>query len=369
MTRNLKRAATVLGVAAVTSVGLVACSDSNNAGGNDGADVVVPEGLSGATGTLAAEGASSQKNAMEILGPIYSQAVEGAQFNYTSSGSGAGRKAFIGNQVAFAGSDSPLKEEQVEQAKQRCGGNEAWHLPFVIGPVAIAYNLEGVDDLNLSVDTIAKIFKGEIKKWNDPAIAGENEGVELPDENIGVVYRSDESGTSDNFQKFLKAAAPDVWETEGQEFPQAVGEGAEGSTGVATQVKNIPGGITYVEAGYAKQNDLGVANVDFGSGPVELTDEAVNKTLENLEFKGEGHDMVVNSDALFSQKAEGEYPLILTTYEIVCSAGYDENTANQVKDFLTVALENQDAIAQYGFVPVKGSHHDRLAEAIKAINA
>ncbi|WP_306578246.1 phosphate ABC transporter substrate-binding protein PstS [Corynebacterium cystitidis] len=375
--RNIKRTFAIAGVIAATSAGLVACGDSSSGGDTSSAEgtaeqpsEVNTEGLSGTAGELVGEGASSQANAMDYFGQRYSEAVDGASLAYTASGSGSGRRNFIAGQTAFAGSDSPLSDDQVEPAKERCEGNDAWHLPMVIGPVAIAYNLEGVDELNLSVDSIAKIFKGEITKWNDEQIAAENEGVELPDTNISVVYRTDESGTSDNFQKFLSAATDGYWDTEGQQFPRAVGEGAEGSGGVSTQTSGIDGGITYVESGYAEQQGLGIANIDFGAGPVELNAESVTKALDGLEFAGAGgeHDMVVDAEALFSQDGEGSYPLILTTYEIVCSAGYDEETKNQVKDFLNVVLQSQDStLEQLGFIPVTGSHADRLQAAVDAI--
>lgn len=369
MIRNFKRTASILGVVAVGSAALVACNDSSSDGdtasSGESSSSSAEGGLSGESGELVAEGASSQQNAMEVFGTTYAETVDGASLAYNPTGSGSGRTNFVAGTVDFAGSDSPLAEDQVEPAAERCGGNEAWHLPFVIGPVAIAYNLDGVDTLNLTVPTLISIFNGEITNWNDEAIAAENEGAELPDQEIQVIYRSDESGTSQNFQKFLSTAGE--WEGEGQQFPTTRGSGANGSNGVATEVANNPGAITYVEYGFAKQNSLGVANIDFGSGPVELNSEHVNTALEGLEFKNEGHNMVVDTDALFSQTQEGSYPLILTTYEIVCSAGYDEDVQNRVKDFLTVALDNQDQLAEIGFIPVEGTHHDRLAEAIAAI--
>ena len=169
MIRNFKRTAAILGVVAAGSAALVACGDSDNgsadtdttattaAEGGEGAEGTT-DGLSGTSGQLVAEGASSQQNAMNYFGQKYQEAVSGASLAYNATGSGAGRTNFIGGQVMFAGSDSPLKDDQVEPAAERCGGNEAWHLPFVIGPVAIAYNLEGVEDLNLSVVTVATIF-------------------------------------------------------------------------------------------------------------------------------------------------------------------------------------------------------------------
>ncbi|OEY24366.1 phosphate ABC transporter substrate-binding protein PstS [Corynebacterium sp. BCW_4722] len=382
MIRNFKRTAAIVGVVAASSVSLVACGDSadDNAATEvetatetnvetetDAADDAAAAGdyeLTGQTGTLVAEGASSQQNAMDYFASVYASEVPGAQLAYTPSGSGSGIKNFIANQAVFAGSDSPLKDDEVEQAAERCGGNEAWHLPFVIGPVAIAYNLDGVDELNLTVDNIVEIFQGNITNWNDPAIAEANPDAELPDQTINVFYRSDESGTSDNFQKFLAAASDGKWESTGKAFPNAVGTGANGSSGVAQEVSATPGAITYVEAGFADKT----ANIDFGAGPVELNEETVGKALDNMEFKTEGHNMVVDSEALFASHEGGAYPLVLTTYEIVCSAGYDEETSNLVKDFLNVALDAQDQeLADEGFIPVSGAHADRLREAVNAI--
>ncbi|AKP09332.1 Phosphate-binding protein PstS [Corynebacterium pseudotuberculosis] len=368
MNLNLKRSTTALSIVCMGAVALSACSETSSSSGA-GASTSEVSGLNKVGGELVGEGASSQQNAMDYFNIKYQEAVSGASLAYTASGSGFGRKNFIAGQVAFGGSDSPLSAEQVEKAKGRCQGNDAWHLPFVIGPVAVAYHLNGVDHLNLSAATVAKIFKGEIKKWNDAAIAQENTGVQLPDSDIKVVYRSDESGTSDNFQKFLKAASPENWSTEGQAFPTAVGSGANGSNGVATEVSNIDGAITYVEAGFAKQQKLGIAAIDFGHGPVQLNPDSVGVALDHLTFKTQGNDMVVDSSALFAMKEKDAYPLVLTTYEIVCSAGYDQTTRDRVKDFLSVALNSQDQeLADLGYIPVKGTHRDRLEKAVKAIS-
>lgn len=372
---NLKRSVALVGAITAGSFALVACSESaetdsasTSSSAADSTDAAATDGLSGATGQLVAEGASSQQSAMDYFGIKYTEANPDASLAYTPSGSGSGRTNFVAGQVAFGGSDSPMSDEQAADAMERCEGNEAWHLPFVIGPVAVAYNVPGVDELNLSTSTVAKIFKGEITNWNDEAIAAENEGTELPDLDISVLYRSEESGTSDNFQKFLTASAPEDWDTTGQQFPAAVGSGAQGSNGVASEAAAIEGGITYVESGFATQAGLGIANLDFGSGPVELNADSVGVALGALDFLTEGHNMVVDTDAMFAMNEAGAYPLILTTYEIVCSAGYDENTRDQVKDFLTVALDNQDEqLEELGYIPVTGDHYDRLVEAVDAI--
>lgn len=363
------RRRTVTAAAATVAAGSLILTGCSNAGSGDGgADTESSYDLTNSQGELRGEGASSQQKAMEQFGVAYSSTVPGATLAYNATGSGAGQKQFIANQVDFGGSDSALDEEQAAAAAERCGGNEAWHLPMVVGPVAVAYNLEGVGDLNLSVGTVAKIFKGEIRNWNDGAIAAENEGVDLPDKPIDVLYRAEESGTSDNFQSFLKTATDGEWETEGKTFPTNVGSGAQGSSGVADQVKATDGSITYVESGFATANDLGIANIDFGAGPTELSAETVNKALAEVSFSGEGNNLVVDSEALYAMKEEGAYPLALTTYEIVCSAGYDEETAGQVKDFLHTILDNQnEQLEEAGYIPLSGSFKEKLETAVDAL--
>lgn len=364
-----RRTATVaLATVTAGSLVLAGCSNPGSDGGDSDATGESSYDLSDTQGELRGEGASSQQKAMEQFGVAYSSAVPGATLAYNATGSGAGQTQFIANQVDFAGSDSALDEEQAAAAAERCDGNDAWHLPMAIGPVAVAFNLDGVDDLNLSVETVARIFNGEIRTWNDEAIAAENEGVDLPDQPIDVLYRAEESGTSDNFQSFLSTATDGLWEDEGKTFPTGVGSGAQGSSGVADQVAATDGSITYVESGFATANGLGIANIDFGAGPTELNAETVNAALGAAEFSGEGNDLVVDSEALFAQQEEGAYPLALTTYEIVCSAGYDEDTAARVRDFLYTVLDNQDdQLEEAGYVPLSGSFKEQLESAVDAL--
>ena len=187
---------------------------------------------------------------------------------------------------------------------------------------------------------------------------------------MSVVYRSEESGTTDNFMKFLTSAAPEDWEHEASKsFPTANGQGANGSAGVVDQVAQVPGAITYVEAGFAKDKDLGIAKMDFGNGPVELNADTVGTALDQVEFSGEGNDMVVDAEALFAMDAEGAYPLVLTTYEIVCSAGYDETTRDLVKNFFKIVLEEGQSqeLEDLGYIPVQGEFKQKLVDAVDAI--
>lgn len=320
--------------------------------------------------TITGEGSTAQQKAMTHFSNVLTEK-GGAVLDYTGSGSGDGIKKFLAGDVDFAGSDSPLKTEEAVKAKARCGGNDAWHLPLVAGPVALAYNLEGVADLTLSPAVIAGIFDSKITTWNDPAIAKLNPGAKLPASKIVPVHRSDSSGTTDNFQKFLQHAAPKAWPHEhSKEFKGQGGAAASKSTGVGDTVKKTPGSITYVEWGFATENNLGVAAVDFGSGAVKLTAESAAKALDSITFANPGSkDLVVDADALFASNTAGAYPLILTPYSVVCSAGYaDAKTAPAMREaFTTILTSGQEGLAKLGYVPLPAGYQAKLKPSIDAL--
>ncbi len=269
ITRTHKAAA----VAAVGMLALAACSNSGSSGGDTSSAASgspAAGSIECANGTLSAEGSSAQGNAMTEWIKQYQTACPDATVNYNPTGSGAGVQQFIAGQVDFAGSDSALNadEGEVDAAKKRCMDNEAWNLPMVVGPVSVAYNVEGLDKLVLDATTTADIFSGKIKTWNDPAIAKLNSGAALPDAPITVFYRSDESGTTENFTKYLAAAAPDAWTKEPSKIWEGVGEGKEKSSGVQQATLQQANSITYVEWSYARDGGLGTADIDNGSGPV-----------------------------------------------------------------------------------------------------
>ncbi|GGM73356.1 phosphate-binding protein PstS [Longimycelium tulufanense] len=366
---NIKRHGAALGLVAASALLLSACGSDNNAQRGDTAAANSANVDCGGKKELSAEGSSAQTNAIQEFVAEYAHICDGFNVAYNPTGSGAGVKQFIGGQVDFGGSDSPLKESEVEKAMQRCSGNPAWNLPMVFGPVAVAYNLPGMEGLVLKPDTIAKIFNGGIKKWNDPAIRELNSGANLPDKNIVVIYRSDESGTTDNFQKYLQAAAKDSWtQGVGKSFKGDTGEGKAKSQGVTDGVKATEGAITYVEKSFADAANLGIAKIDSGAGPVELTDEAAGKAIAAAKIKGSGHDLVLDLNALYASKEPGAYPLVLVTYELVCSKGYDAETSKAVKAFLTTAATSgQDNLTKVGYVPLPQEFRTKLLDAIKAI--
>jgi len=208
-----KTLGTTLSATAIAALTLSACGSDNNAGTSSSPAAEGGSSASaecGGKASLTAEGSTAQQNAIAEFNKVWGQTCSGKNLSYNPTGSGAGREQFIAKQVDFAGSDSALKDDQIKAAADRCGGNPAWNLPLVFGPIAMAYNIEGVDKLVLNGDTLAKIFQGQITKWNDPAIVALNGGATLPDTVITPIFRPDSSGTTDNFQKYLKAAAPEA---------------------------------------------------------------------------------------------------------------------------------------------------------------
>ena len=360
-----------LSATTIVALTLSGCGSDNNAETGTSAEsgTAAASAECGGKSSLTAEGSTAQQNAIAEFNKVWGQVCPGKNLSYNPTGSGAGREQFIANQVDFAGSDSALKDDQVKQATDRCGGNPAWNLPLVFGPVAMAYNLEGVDKLVVNGDVLAKIFQGQITKWNDPAIAALNSGATLPDTDIKPIYRSDSSGTTDNFQKYLAAAAPQSWtKGDGSEFQGGAGEGAQKSAGVVQAVQATPGAIGYVEKGFAEQAGLPFAQIDSGAGAVELTDETAKKAIDAATFAAEGNDLALDLNSLYGTKEAGAYPLVLATYNIVCSKGYDADTAAAVKSFLTVsANEGQQNLPAAGYVPLPDAFKERLLKSVDAI--
>ncbi|MGW3961969.1 phosphate ABC transporter substrate-binding protein PstS [Amycolatopsis sp. NPDC005003] len=375
---KIMRPLSAVGIVASAALVLAACGTdpaASNSSSSNSASAPAATGTAdvecGGKSPLSAEGSSAQANAIQIFTQQYTKKCAGQQVNYNPSGSGAGVKQFNANQIDFGGSDSPIKDADATAAKARCG-SDAWNLPLVVGPIAVAYKLSGVDKLVLTPEVTAKIFNGGIKNWNDPAIKAVkgNESLALPDKPIQVVSRSDESGTTDNFQKYLKAASKGAWtQGDGKAFKGGVGNGAEKSNGVASAVKAADGAITYVEGAYAKDG-LNAALIDSGSGGVELTAANVAKSLDAAKFLKDGtNDLALDLNGIYASNTPGAYPLLLTTYEIVCSKYADANVAKAVKAFLTVAAtEGQQPLSAKGYVPIPQSLQTKVLTAVKAIS-
>jgi phosphate transport system substrate-binding protein len=367
--KNGTRLTAIGGVVVAGALALSACGSDTNTG-STGASAPAAGSVNCAKGTVNAAGSSAQKNAIAEWTKAYGQACPGSILNYNPSGSGAGIQAFTQNQVAFAGSDSALKPEEATAAKQRCQGNNALNLPMVVGPIAVAYNVNGLDDLQLSPTTIAGIFTGKITKWNAPEIAKDNPDAKLPATAIKTVHRADESGTTENFAKFLKATAPDIWKTEpDKKWAAPGGQGAPKSDGVTTVVKQTDGAIGYIEMSFAENASLKTAKVANGSGEfVALSADSASKALENAEITGTGNDLPVKID--YATKTAGAYPIVLVTYEIACEKGLPADQAAFVKSFLTYTSgeDGQKALTDLGYAPLPATVVTKVRTAVQALS-
>ncbi len=373
---KISRFGQVAALALAGSIALAGCgSDDNSGSGASGSssDAGAAAAADCFEGTLNAEGSSAQKNAFEEAAASFSEKCSGATVNYNATGSGAGIKQFLAGQVDFAGSDSALKTEEKDgvvetDAAEKMCGSPAWNIPMVTGPITIAYNLPGVDTLVLTPAVAADIFNAKITAWNDPAIAAVNPGVTLPSTAIKVFFRSDESGTTDNFTKYLHAAAPDKWTAEPGKVWSGKGEGKPQNAGVAEGVKSTEGGVSYVEWSYAKDNKLGIAQVDNGGGAVELTGESVGKAVEAAKPDGQGNDLRLKLD--YATKEPGAYPILLVTYEIVCSKNKDATKAADIQKFLThfASPETQKSLEDIGYAPLPAAVQSQVATAIQGLS-
>jgi phosphate transport system substrate-binding protein len=364
----------VLAITTVVAAGsvLAACGSDDNRAASTAAISGVSAGTvpCGGKKALTAEGSTAQLNAIASFNHLWGQLCPGKNLSYNPTGSGAGRAQFVAGHVDFAGSESPLVSDQITPATKRCNGNPAWDLPVVFGPIALAYNLPRVQTLVVNSDLLAKIFSGVITTWNDPILSALNPGLALPDTRITPIYRADSSGTTDNLQRYLTAEAPQSWtKGVGTEFQGGFGEGVQKSAGVIQAVRTTPGAFGYVEKGFADQAGLPFAQIDTGNGGVPLNDDTARSAVKLANFVAGGNDLVLDLNAMYGSQDPGAYPLVMATYEIVCSAGYDPDTASAIKSFLSVAAFNgQTDLSSAGYVALPDKVKGRLVSAINAMH-
>ena len=368
MVRTSIRRAVVPGIAVLT-LALTGCAAGNDTGTDTGSD----SNGSGLSGELAAGGASSQDSAQQAWRAAFQTEHPDVTITYDPVGSGTGRENFISEAFSFAGSDSYLDDEEGElsKAEERCGGEDPIEVPAYVSPIAVVFNVPGVDSLDLSARTIAEIFDGKITTWNDPAIAAENDGVDLPDTTISPVHRSDDSGTTENFTDYLSQAGEGAWKHEPDGvWPIKGGEAAEGTSGVVAAVKGGEGTIGYADESQA--GGLGLVSVKVGEEYVAPSAEGAAKALavsQPVEGRPEV-DMAMDIDR--TTTASGAYPVLLASYLIACQRYADPDEAALVKGFLSyiVSDEGQRAAAeQAGSAPLDASLASRAADIVGAISA
>ncbi|HEU4362290.1 MAG TPA: phosphate ABC transporter substrate-binding protein PstS [Mycobacterium sp.] len=322
---------------------------------------------------LKASGATAQENAIEQFVYAYIRACPGHTLDYDANGSGAGVKDFIADRTDLAGTGVPLDpaKHEPEKAASRCG-SPAWDLPTVFSPIAITYNINGVSSLNLDAATIAKIFNGAITTWNDPAIKALNQSVTLPSTAINVLFRSDKSGNTNNFEKYLDDAAGGAWgKGVSETFSGGVGVGGVGDNGTSGLLQSTDGSITYNEWSFAVGKQLDMVGVITSAGPdaVSISTDSVGKTISGAKFSGQGNDLVLDTSSFYRPTQAGAYPIVQPTYEVVCSKYPDDATATAVKAFMQTAIgPGQDGLDQYGSIPLPDSMKSRLSTAVNAIS-
>ncbi|WP_022869968.1 phosphate ABC transporter substrate-binding protein PstS [Yaniella halotolerans] len=349
-------------IASVAAIALAACSSDD---GGDSADANGGGGETTASGNLIGGGASSQEAAMTAWTSGITEVHPDLTVQYDPVGSGAGREGFIAGQYTFAGSDSAMDADEQEQA---CGAANAFHVPSYISPVAVAFNLEGIDTLNMNPDTIAKVFAGEISSWDDEEIAEQNPDADLPATDITVVHRSDESGTTENFTDYLNGAAGDSWEWEAADaFPEELtGESAQQTSGVVSLTSDTDGAITYADA--SQIGDLSTVAVGVGEDYVEYSSDAAAAAVETAEEDTESEGARVLDR---STEEEGVYPIVMISYHIFCDEYDDENMVEQVKAFGNYVIsEDGQAAAEEsaGSAPISDTIRDEATERIEAIS-
>jgi phosphate transport system substrate-binding protein len=291
--------------------------------------------------------------------------------DYDPTGSGTGRSSFSSGGFAFAGTDDAFSVEEAAGAFAGCSaGTGLVEIPVYISPIAVAFNLPDVPTLNLDPATIAKIFAGKIKSWDDKAIAAANPGVKLPNTAITAVHRSDKSGTTGNFTDYLAETASAEW-TWGavEQWPEKLaGEAADKTQGVREAITSAAGAIGYLDASQAA--DLGTVAIKVGSDYVQHSAEgaAAAVAASKLETGRAATDIVFDLDR--KQTTSKAYPLVLVSYLVACGQYQDANTAELVRTYFEHAVSTagqQAAANQAGSAPLNSELTSLVSDAISKI--
>lgn len=374
MNRSSLRRVAAPGIAAIAlATALSACGAANETSSSASGSDSSASGDSQLSGDLAGAGASSQERAQEAWATAFQAANDGVTVNYDPVGSGDGRTQFIEGGVAFAGSDAYLDDDEKELsgAKERCEGQDPIEVPAYVSPIAIVFNLEGVDELNLDAKTAAEIFDGKITTWNDPKIADLNPDADLPGERITPVHRSDDSGTTENFTDWLNQAGDGAWSYDADGvWPAKGGEAAEGTSGVISAVTNGKGTIGYADESQA--GDLAIAKVKVGEEFVEASPENAAKVIEESERVSGRADVDMAFEVNRTTDAADTYPVVLVSYLIACQSYSDQAEADLVKGYLSyiVSDEGQKAAADNaGAAPLSSSVAEEAQGIVEKISA
>ena len=303
-----------------------------------------------ASGTISGAGSTFVQTIAQQWIKNYQQSCSGSTINYQGVGSGAGIQQFTAGTVNFGASDVPFAASEQSAANAKYPP-AALQIPWAAGPVAIEYNLSGVNNLKLTPSTLAGIFAGKIKTWNDPAIAGNNSGTNLPSTPIQVVHRSDASGTTAAFTGYLTSVAGTTW-TFGaaKDVPWPTGQGAKGSDGVTAVVKQTSGAIGYAELSYAKGGQVSTASIQNASGQfVQPSSAGATAALANTTVNPDG-----SAKINYQTTGNTVYPLSTLTY--VMAPQKPPASGTLLKDFILYAIgPGQQTATQLFYAPLPSS--------------
>lgn len=361
--------------AVVLSFALAACGGGGDDpapadGATDAGAAPAASGDAELTGTLVGAGSSAQQAAVQAWVAGFNGVQPGVTVNYDPIGSGGGRELFLGGGSDFAGSDAFLEDEELATVADVCASPDVVELPLYISPVAVVFNLEGVDTVNMPPEVIAGVFAETITSWDDPAIVEANPDAELPATPIVPVHRSDDSGTTENFTSYLEAVAPDVWTYgEVETWPGDLGGEAGAQTaGVIQAVGAGDGYIGYADASQA--GELGSVAVGVGEEFVEFSPEAAATVLDaspRVEGRGEG-DLAI--ELARDTQESGAYPIVLVSYHIACADYEDDGKADLVKGYLSYVASDegqQSAADNAGSAPISDTLRTDVEAAIDSI--
>jgi phosphate transport system substrate-binding protein len=290
----------------------------------------------------------------------YAKVDPSVRFNYQSIGSGGGQKQILAQTVDFGASDGPMSDDNLAKAP-----GKLLHIPTVAGADVVAYNLPGNPALKFDADTIAGIFLGQIKKWNDPKIATLNPGVTLPDQEIVVVHRSDGSGTTYIWTDYLSKISPE-WKAKvgtNTSVNWPTGIGGKGNEGVAGQIKQTPGAVGYVELIYAVQNKMPYADVRNAAGEfVKASLESITAAMATAEIPDDFRFSMTNAPG------RGAYPIAGATWLLVYEQQKDATKGKKLVEFLKWAAKDGEKMAQdLQYAPLPETLQQRVLKRIDEI--
>jgi phosphate transport system substrate-binding protein len=290
----------------------------------------------------------------------YAKVDPSVRFNYQSIGSGGGQKQILAQTVDFGASDGPMSDDNLAKAP-----GKILHIPTVAGAVVLTYNLSGNPSLKLDGDTIAGIYLGQIKKWNDPKITALNPGAKLPDQDIVVVHRSDGSGTTFIFTDYLSKVSPEWKQKAGNNTSVnwPAGIGGKGNEGVSGQVKQTPGAIGYVELIYALQNKMPYADIKNAAGQfVKPTIESVTAALATANIPDDFRFSMTNAPG------KDAYPIAGATWLLVYEQQKDPAKGKKLVEFLKWALtKGEGMVKELNYAPLPDEVQQRVLKRIDEI--